>query len=271
MRRPLRALACGALLAGIPAAASATPCEFAPLTTYMAAGYSCTLGGGTLSRFALSSSATGAGATALTASEIYVDPFDGGVGDGWILQYESPSYTGLGTGLWETGPGQQLNFTISYSLAYEPNDYPVAFVDDYPLSASQDLLNSGSVNQPFLTGDGEAKVLDEASNAVAGFSNSELLEECGPLVTSCRANGGGAFNLQPGDVPTLSDLFISSEFTIDGGQSGSADVLGLSTAVVENTSTVPEPTTLVLFGMGLVGLGLINRTRLTNRKFGIGI
>jgi hypothetical protein len=241
----------------------------------MAAGFSCTLAGGTLSGFALSSSARGAGATALTGGDIYVDPFDGGVGDGFILQYESQNYAGLGSGLWTAGSGQQLNFTVSYNIAYVPNDYPIAWLDDFILNASPLTLDAtgnlifGTGNNPIVTGDANTTVLDEASNASAGFVNSELLEECGPLVVGCNPNLGGGFNLQPGAVPTLSDLMIESDFTIDGGQSGTANLLGLWTGVVENevsASSVPEPSTLLLFSPGLAGLSMLIGFRRRSRK-----
>src|ERR1700722_3021667 len=119
MRRTLKSLVIGALLAAIPAMASAAPCGFASLSTYMTAGFSCTLASATLSGFTLSSSASG-GATALNGNDIYVDPTDYGPADGYEIDWESARTAGLGSTIWQATAGQQLSFTIGYSAAEAP-------------------------------------------------------------------------------------------------------------------------------------------------------
>jgi hypothetical protein len=68
----------------------ASPCEVAPLTTYEASGFTCTIDGYTLSDLTFTSSSTG-GAPLATDSEITVNPFLDS--SGYVIQFESDDFT----------------------------------------------------------------------------------------------------------------------------------------------------------------------------------
>jgi hypothetical protein len=232
------------LFAALPAAASATPCGFGTLASYMAPGFSCTLASATLSGFTFSSSASG-GATALNSNDIYVDPTDYGPADGFSIDWESPSFAGLGSTVWQATAGQQLNFAITYSAADAPG-YLLYYYSPIP--------------ETRLTGDGTWSEFDSVSSPSVGVVASETGNVCGPLITNCPPNEGG-IDLQTVAPYDLADFIFTNSYTLDGGHDGSVTFLDNWTATNEETAAVPEPATLLLFGMGLAVLGMANLRR----------
>lgn len=254
VRKILKNFVIGALLAAIPALASATPCSFGSLTSYMVPGFSCTLASATLSGFTFSSSATG-GATASNGTDIYVDPTDYGPADGYEIDWESPSTAGVGSTTWQAGAGQQLSFTITYSTA-DAQGYLLSYYSPTP--------------EAVLTGDAAWSEFDSVSSPSVGIVASQTGNGCGPQIANCGSNEEG-MNLQTVAPYNLADFTFNDAYTLDGGQDGSVTMSDDQAFTNEETASVPEPATLLLFGAGLLVFGLTNRARLKHRTCNVGI
>jgi hypothetical protein len=121
-------------------------------------------------------------------------------------------------------------------------------------------LGSYSLTAGSITEDGWGKFDYEFETGKTGGSNGT---DC--VVTSGSPGGGCTFSFEvSGTGLTLADFEVASS-----GDSGSTDFVGhmaneASSGGYAGDAVAPEPTSLVLFGSGLLGVGLVLRRRLQN-------
>jgi hypothetical protein len=98
----------------------------------------------------------------------------------------------------------------------------------------------------------------------SGTGSTRFSEEyCTGVGTGCNvfsvSNPNGDLSEEISIAPTTT-LYITKDFGVNGGTDGSA---GISQVINQfsNTSSVPEPASLSMMGIGLLGLGLIGRRK----------
>jgi hypothetical protein len=108
--------------------------------------------------------------------------------------------------------------------------------------------------------------------ATATMTNNASLTNPAQLLFSCTADSNGACVSGPlSSQATTSvgpiDVFATFTVTVTGGQNGQLPMLNNGTAAVfyeattQSTTVIPEPSTLVLLGSALLGIGLIRRRK----------
>jgi hypothetical protein len=219
---------------------SPLPCVTAPVTTYEAAGFQCTIEGYTFEDFTFSDSQTG-GATLLTPDEITVDPT--------LSTADSVSFQFRGA--FSAASGQTEEYIVQYELD------PVV---------------------PRITGQGIDLGPNDPVTLTGQFCGNGML--VGPFAagspTNCSGtNSAGIFPLTletTGDDTTASALFPITATTVDTrlildltGPSGTT-FFGTNADVIPTPSSVPEPSSLLWLAPVMFAMVWLRKKRLANGR-----
>ena len=214
----------------------ASPCEVAPLTTYEATGFTCTIDGYTLSDLTFSSSSTG-GAPLATDSEITVNPFLDS--SGYVIQFESDDFTNDTSGTAQYIAQYELDPVLPRINGIDIDLGPA----DPPILIGQ-FCGNGAFTGPF---DPSNIASDCMGTDPAGIFPLTL----GPLNTN-NSDVGMDF---PIPVTSVDNRLIMQ---LDGPSSAAYFEEGVSLV------TTPEPSLLALLIPALFGLVLLRRKRLAS-------
>ncbi len=215
----------------------ASPCEVAPLTTYEASGFTCTIDGYTLSDLTFGSTSTG-GAPVAPDSDITVNPFIDS--SGYVIQFESDDFVNTTTG------------TAEYIAQYELDPvFPKINGIDIDLGPTEPAILIGQFcGNGFFTGP---------------FDSSDITTSCEGTDTA------GIFPLTLGPLDT-NNSDVSGDFPIPVTSVDNRLVMeldGPSSAAFfeEGVSLVtPEPSMLALMIPALLGLLVLGRKRLASAR-----
>ncbi|MCU1335942.1 MAG: hypothetical protein JWO19_1523 [Bryobacterales bacterium] len=216
----IAALMFGAVALAPSASAAVTCVDNVSYSTYL--GGSCMIDGLTFSNFTFGTS-SGGGASSIAASGVTVKVING------------PEF------------GFEFDTGMSVS-AGQFQDILISFVVTGPISDLHASFNGS------FTGTGST------SDTETFCKNGTTLP---PLSGCLQANQGQytltnpPFNLAPPPLvfsPTLTSIAISKDINVTGGN-GTATI----SQITDTFSTVPEPMTLSMMGIGLLGLGLMRR------------
>lgn len=235
------------LMAGMAllgSSAFASTCTMASLATYETPGFSCTLGNLQFSNFTNTDSAQPTG-DAITAGGITVTPLatDNGLvfGAGWSVVTQS----------------NNTSATQDDTIYYTVTAINGAEIDDLFLSFNGSFVGNGqtSVSEQYCLG---------TTVPVSSCSDPST-----PItVTDPPPQSSDAVKFLPVSELTVSkDIDLSSgiDYSSDGVVLPSEASISTVTNEFSTTTATPEPGTMILFGCGLLGVGMARRSQRRRR------
>jgi len=139
-----------------------------------------------------------------------------------------------------TTAGFSTNFTVGYNVSVDPLKNP----------DGTDNVNNFAwrINR-----------IAAGMQDIGGTSVAQLTKACSPVCSptpSATANGNGTITQVIGNVNNVTSLDVTDTYTFTSGA-----ISNIGNTIFEVNTTVPEPSTFVLFGGALIGLGLLRRRR----------
>ena len=223
-----------ALLVIVPAATAAPTCSMTTLDNYLTTNFSCAIDNLVFSNFSYSPSASPSG-IAIPASGIEVTPLT-------LLGDEGFKFTsGWGVATQANNISSFQDSAISFTVS--TNDHSLSLTD-LSLSFNGDFTGTGTtrVNESYCPGG--------AVSTCAG--GAQVVSVTNPPLNLTSPNI--VFTHPVSTLGITKDIFVSS------GTNGTAGA-SIVTNNFSNGGAVPEPASCLLIGGGLLGLGLLRRSR----------
>jgi PEP-CTERM motif len=233
--RVVLCLMCAVL--GTSTVALADPCPTTTLNNYLGSGFSCGIDDKTFSNFIYSGTSNPPG-FGLPAGSVAVSPITGPGNPG--LQFSAGWFASTSSGILQEDSG------IQYGVSVNPGGSPITDVS----------LSIGGVA---WTGTGDVTV-DETVCLGA------MLPACsgGQVKTlSVFDSSSGSKLFESITFPGVSEVDVQKDIAIEAGTNGNATLSFVTNQFSEGT--VPEPSSIMLLGCGILGLGGVLRRRMLNR------
>lgn len=172
-----------------------------------------------------------------------------------------------------TGSPDTANLTVTYGITnLADTNYIVNFNDSNDMTSSFGVSYTVTVDQttPPATDDGNEAITIVGGGTQADGTSSNNVATLTKTVTAITGTGSGSFTVvQTGAINTnngpLTGLADKSATIGDSFAYTSGGFQNLSNSFTEADTSLPEPSSLLLMGLGLSAAGLISRRRFTKR------